>query len=175
MGDRRWGMGMEESEYISKLEELKSEHSEASLDLMALVEESVTAIPGSAKLWCLRGDLIQLSTLEAQYELEDVVRSYEKALSVDPNCAEAYESIGYFYDAVMGDPKSAEPAFQQAIRLGKGVQSYYGLARVLAELGRDEEALRLLTPKNCPYQEEAIIVEIAEEIRTGMWSGKGCA
>jgi tetratricopeptide (TPR) repeat protein len=161
---------MNESDYIDSLEALFPEEDEASVEALNLAEAAVAAYPSSTKLWCLRGDLIQLGTSEAGYELEDALRSYERALTVDPHCAEAYESIGYFYDALMDDPQSAEPSFRKAISLGAGVDSYCGLARVLAELDRSEEALRLLSPENCPYHNEDEIVEIKEEIASGMWS-----
>lgn len=161
---------MNESDYIDRLKALFPDQGDASVETLAVAEQAVTAFPDCAKLWCLRGDLIQLGTLEANYELEDILRSYEQALAVDPECAEAYESIGYFYDALMDDPQSAEPAFRKAISLRAGADSYCGLARVLAELNRTEEALRLLAPENCPYQDEAKVMEIKEEIESGMWS-----
>lgn len=161
-----------ESEYITSLEGSYPEQGEASVEVMALVEEAVAAFPNSSKLWCIRGDLIQLSTVEAEYELEDALRSYERAAAVESASADAYTEMGYFYDAVMADPASAEHSFQKAIDLGGGVQSYYGLARVLAELNREKEALSLLMPTRCPYAEEAEILEIREEIESGMWSDR---
>jgi thioredoxin-like negative regulator of GroEL len=44
----------------------------------------------------------------------------------------------------MDDPQSAEPAFRKAVDLGARSDSYVGLAQVLAELNRTEEALKLL-------------------------------
>ena len=161
---------MNESDYIHRLQALFPHQGDASVEALAFAEQAVAAFPHCAKLWCLRGDLIQLGTLEANYELEDALLSYEQALAVDPDSAEAYESIGYFYDAVMDDPQSAEPAFRKAIILGAGADSYYGFARVLAELNRTEEALRLLAPENCPFQDEAKVKEIKEEIESGTWS-----
>ena len=164
-----------ESEYITRLEgSYPDQGQEASVEVMALVEQAVAAYPHNAKLWCIRGDLIQLSTVEAEYELDDALRSYQRAASVTPDWAEAYEEMGYFYDAVKADPAAAEDPFQKAIDLGAGVHSYYGLARALAELNREEEALSLLAPTHCPYSNEPEIVEIREEIKAGMWSdGKG--
>ena len=160
---------MDESDYIDRLEAMFPEEGEASAEAVCLAEEAVAAFPKCAKLWCLRGDLIQLSAVPG-YELEDARRSYEHALSVDARCAEAYESIGFFEDAGMDDPQAAEPAFRQAISLGAGVDSYCGLARVLAELNHTGEALKLLAPENCPYQDDAKVGEIREEIESGLWS-----
>jgi len=72
----------------------------------------------------------------------------------------------------MSDPASAEHPFQKAINRGAGVDTYCGLARVLAELNREEEALSLLVPSRCPYSEEPEIVKIRTEIERGMWSGR---
>lgn len=162
---------MTESEYIDKLKLLQSQ--EASPELLVLAEQAVSEFPNSAKLWCIRGNLIQLSSIDAGYELEEALRSYEKAVSVDPKCSEAYEEIGYFYDTIMDAPKAAEPFFQKAIEFGAGAPSYHGLARVLAELNRAEEAVKLLSAENCSYHATADIVELIDEIRAGTWSDKG--
>lgn len=161
---------MNESDYINRLEALFPEQGDASVETLDFAEQAVAAFPHCARLWCLRGNLIQLASLEANYETGDALRSYERALAADPDCAEAYESIGYFYDALMDDPRSAEPAFRKAISLRAGADSYRGLARVLAELNRRDEALMLLAPENCPYQDEVRVKEIKEEIESGMWS-----
>ena len=40
-----------------------------------------------------------------------------KEASAKPDWADAYEEMGYFYDAVIADPASAEGPFQKAIDL----------------------------------------------------------
>jgi tetratricopeptide (TPR) repeat protein len=62
----------------------------------------------------MRGDLIQLGAEDIPYELTDALASYERAIAIDPKCAEAYEEIGHFYDAVMGDAERAKPFFHRA-------------------------------------------------------------
>jgi tetratricopeptide (TPR) repeat protein len=158
-----------EANYIETLEALYPQQEAASVEVLALAEKAVTEFPNSAKLWCIRGDLIQLGTSEAKYELNNALESYERAIAVDPSFAEAYESIGFFYDAVMDDPESAEPAFRKAIEFGAGQNSYYGLARVLAELNQMEEALKILAPESCPHQDDPDIKQIKDEIESGMW------
>jgi tetratricopeptide (TPR) repeat protein len=163
-------MRPEEQAYVDKISRGFPDKGEVSLEVLALVEEAVAAFPQCARLWCLRGDLIQCSPIGANYQLADALSSYQEALVADPLCAEAHESIGYYYDVIEDDPNVAEASFRRAIRLGAGRDSYIGLARVLAELGRREEALEVLAPQNCPLQDEAEIHIIREEIAGGMWS-----
>lgn len=108
---------MDEVEYVDQLlARYPSEGEETSNETLALVEEALRAFPTSSKLWCIRGDLIQLGSGEG-YELEDALLSYKEAASVDPDCAEAYEGLGYFYDLVMDDEEKAKPFFQRATLL----------------------------------------------------------
>ncbi len=163
-------MNTQEFFYIDRVQALYPQEGEASAEALALVEQAVAECPKCAKLWCLRGDLIQLGGPESRYELADALRSYEQAIAFDPLCAEAYESLGFFYDAVIDAPESAEPFFREAIRLGAGINSFCGLARVLAELNRKAEALRLLAPENCASHDASEIKELREEIASCMWS-----
>ncbi|HEY7114850.1 MAG TPA: hypothetical protein VIA45_18115 [Thermoanaerobaculia bacterium] len=105
-------------------------------DALRMVEEGLRSFPNSARLWILRGDLIQLSDDEASYCLDDVRASYDKAVECDPGNGEAYESIGYFLDAVMDEPAKAEPFFRKAIACGRKESATDGLARVLEQIAR---------------------------------------
>ncbi len=106
---------MEETAYIEKLRAMSpAQGEEASSEVLALADEAVRACPDSAKLWCLRGDLIQLGAKDIPHDLADSLASYERAIAIDPKCVEAYEEIGHFYDVVMGDAKRAEPFLRQA-------------------------------------------------------------
>jgi tetratricopeptide (TPR) repeat protein len=113
---------MEETDYIEKLKSAyPTEGGEISNEALALADEAAHAFPQSAKLWCIRGDLILLGAGEPTHEIADALASYEQAIAVDPKCAEAYEEIGYFYDLVMDDEERAKPFFRQAELLkGKG-------------------------------------------------------
>ena len=161
---------MTETDYITKIKSLLTDESEVAVEVLQLVEKSVAEHPQSAKLWCWRGDLIQRAALEANYELDDALKSYKRALEIDPSNAEAYESIGYYEDAIMSNPASAESSFRKAIELGAGRDSYYGLARVLAELNRNAEALEVISSENCPFSDTAEIEEIRTEIKEGVWN-----
>jgi tetratricopeptide (TPR) repeat protein len=106
---------MEENAYIERLKSLyPAEGEEASNQTLDLADEAVRAWPESPKLWCMRGDLIQLGADGAPYELGDALASYEQAIAIDPKWVEAYEEIGHFYAAIMDDAESAKPFFHQA-------------------------------------------------------------
>jgi tetratricopeptide (TPR) repeat protein len=147
----------------------KMGESDASLALLTLVEEAVSTFPKSPKLWCIRGDLIQFAPMEAQYELADALLSYQTAIEIDPLFAEAYESIGYYYDVIDENFPASEAAFHKAIEFGSGMHSYFGLARVLAEEGKLDEALSILAPDYCLFHSEIEIDILREEIEAGEW------
>lgn len=159
---------MNDSDYINQVQALWPSQTKPTAEVYSLVEEALISCPRSAKLWCIRGDLIQLSEPDSGYTLNDALKSYEQAIASDPDCAEAYESIGYYYDAVMDDPQMALPPFRKAFSLDQGVGTYLGLARVLAELNCTDEALNLIASENCPHSDDPKIKELAEEIRSGI-------
>jgi hypothetical protein len=106
---------MEEIAYIERLKSLyPAKGEEASNQTLALADEAVRAFPESPKLWCMRGDLIQLGAEDIPHALVDALASYEQAIAIDSKCVEAYEEIGHFYDAVMDDAERAKPFFHQA-------------------------------------------------------------
>src|SRR5688572_12935984 len=78
------------------------------------IESALEFYGDSLRLWCLRGDLIQLAPETSPYTLEDAKASYEHALAGSPEAAEPHVALGYLLDAVYDDPASAEPHFRQA-------------------------------------------------------------
>jgi len=128
---------MNEIEYIDRIRAEFATRDTATEEVMNKVDQALEQFPTSPALWCLRGDLIQLSDGE-DYTLEDALNSYQRAIELDPNNAEAYEAIGHYYNAVNDDPVRAEPYFKKAIALGGGEGSERGLAEVLEELGQKQ-------------------------------------
>jgi len=155
-----------EEEYILAITNLLHGRNEAPPELFPLLVEALSEHPRSSELWCLRGDVIYFS-MGAPFEHQDILASYERAAELDPSCAEAYESIGRYHDVFSEDLPKAEEAFRKALTLGAGWVAVYGLARVLAQLDRRDEALRLLGD---PVQgEEPDLHELREEILGGVW------
>jgi hypothetical protein len=159
---------MTDSDYIEKIKTAWPRRGQASAtEALRLVEEGLCAFPRSAKLLCMKGDLIQLSDGE-EYQLKDALRCYQQAARVAPESPEAFESLGFFFDAIESDPAQAETAFRRAVELGGGPHTYAGLARVLSSRGHsDEEVLALLD--GCPHAQTALVQEMRSEIIEGMW------
>lgn len=105
---------MNEAEYVEKLSASWPREEDASGELLALADEAVQIFPGSAKLWIMRGNLIELGTGDASHTLVEALASYERAVLIDPNFAEGWEEIGHFYDAVMDDEARAWQARRKA-------------------------------------------------------------
>ena len=141
---------------------------DASLEALHLADEAVERFPRSAKLWCMRGDLIQLGSGESHHELEDALRSYQRAAEADPDYAAAWESLGYYYDVITNELEAAERMFRRAVHLNGSPESWAGLARVLAERGVPVPEV-LATLAGCPYSEHSKIIEIRGEIAEGGW------
>jgi tetratricopeptide (TPR) repeat protein len=77
----------------------------------------VRAFPDSPKLWCMRGDLIQLASESCPHSLDDARACYQRATEIDPQFIEAWESLGHFHNAVLDDETTAQRFFSEAERL----------------------------------------------------------
>ncbi len=115
---------MNESEYISVLRarwprgSTSSEPNfEATPETIALADEAVLAFPNSPKLWCMRGNLIELASESCPHSLDDAGFCFLRAIAVDPLFVEAYEEAAHFFDAVMPDEQRAAFYFAEFRRL----------------------------------------------------------
>lgn len=108
---------MTEDDYISRLRADWPKDSDASLELIAFADEAVRIFPQSAPLWVLRGDLIQLGPETCPHSLAEALRSFQRAIEIDPQFAEAWEEIGHYHVAVLADEAGAERYFREAKRL----------------------------------------------------------
>lgn len=155
---------MSEDDYIDAIGEIWNRPAEA----LALADKAVRDCPASVELWCMRGDLLHLIAIEddeAGDATQEILRSYEQAVKIDPQYAEAHESIGYYYDEFTDELERAAAAFQEAIRLGAGKTAYLGLAQVLVELGDDQRALAALD--QCPGGKDPDVEELRRQIAAG--------
>jgi tetratricopeptide (TPR) repeat protein len=134
------------------------------------VSEYPDTQPDSSDLWYSLGIIMERCDEEYNYLAEDYYRCFENATKCDPTNAEAYQELAYVLDVYSEEYEKAEQAFKQAIELGAGHESYYGLARVLAEMGKTEEALNCISEDNCPYFEHPEIQKIRSEIMDREWT-----
>jgi tetratricopeptide (TPR) repeat protein len=141
-----------------------------SIGLLDSIGYALQLHPISARLWCLRGDIWQLQLWDEQFDPNMALECYEKALAVDRTNADANLEVGYLYDVYFNDFVKAEGAFRKAIASGASHTGYFGLARVLAQQGRSEEALNTLAPDQCPYNKNPEIQDLIREISEGLWS-----
>ncbi len=65
----------------------------------------------------MRGSLIQLGPKSCPHPLSESLASYQRAVELDPKFIEAWDEIGHYYDAVLGDEKTAVEYFRKAKRL----------------------------------------------------------
>lgn len=122
-------------EYIEQIHGNLERNEKALPRDLELMEAAIAEHPDLAELWILRGDLIQLSDDDNGYTLVDAESSYLKAVELEPDDPEGYESLGFYYDVVMADPVEAKPYFEKAIALGAGESAHDGLAEVLEQIG----------------------------------------
>jgi hypothetical protein len=108
---------MTEDEYISALRMRWPQDCDAALEVIALADEATRFFPKSAPLWLMRGELIQLGPPSCPHPLTESLVSYERAIELDPNFADAWEEIGHYHDAVLDYEKTAQRSFQEAERL----------------------------------------------------------
>jgi len=159
---------MTEKEYTNLIRSRAQAEDTIGNEIIELIDEAVSLYPQSSALWCLRGDLLQRGEDDKKYDLSDALSSYTKAIEIDPNFAEAYESIGYYYDVIDDDPEKAVKAFERAVELGAGIDSYVGLARVMAELKNDKKSIQAFL-NNSPFREAQKVKTIWKEIASGMY------
>lgn len=155
-------------EYIHHILENRRSEDETSLSSFELIENALSHFPNSAKLHCIKGDSIQLGSEKCPFDLSEALACYEKAIVIDKECAEAYESIGYYYDVINEDLEKSEAAFRKSIDIEEREDSYVGLARVLAQRGIEQKIIIEML-NSTPFRKRKKIQEIKSEIEKGRW------
>jgi tetratricopeptide (TPR) repeat protein len=100
---------------------------------------------------------------------KDYLGCFESSVKCNSNNAEAYQELGYVLDAYFSDYEKAEQAFKNAITLGAGYESYFGRARVLAQMGKTDDAIGSLSENACPFHDHPDIQSLRSEILDGSW------
>lgn len=108
---------MTEDEYIAELQKRWPRQGDAALETINLADEAVRRFPGSPKLLCMRGNLIELGPENCPHSLDDALACYKRAIEIDPQFAEAWEEVGYFYHNVLDEEDVAKPYLREAERL----------------------------------------------------------
>lgn len=161
---------MELDSCYAEIERLWPEPGESpSEEVMDLCLKAVTKYPKESALWYNLGILLERSTGTRGFSAEDFLRCFENAVDCDSNSAEAQNELGFVLDVYFDDYGKAEQAFRRAIELGAGYESYFGRARVLAQMGRTDEAIHSLSEKACPFHDHPEIKNLQSEIVNGEW------
>lgn len=147
-----------------KLSRRIRERDEVTVEMLELIEQVVVEHPLSPRLWCLRGDMIQIGPDETAHSLDDARGSYERALEIDPDNAEALESLGHYFDAINSKPDIAESYFLKSIDHGAGKNAFVSLAELYLEQGRYAEALAILEPSRCPYSSDVEVMLVRKDV-----------
>lgn len=110
---------MTENDYIEELKKLwpRTAKTEVAIETITFADKATRAFPRSPKLWCMRGNLIELGPESSPHNLNDALASYKRAVEVDPQFIQAWEDIGDFYRNVLNKEDEAKPYFHEAERL----------------------------------------------------------
>jgi len=165
---------MTEDDYLDEIAALwpKLNEPQVFAELVRLVDEAIQQCGPSAGLLCVKGDLVRLAPADMRFLPSDEPADYyRKALEIDPRCWEAWEELGYCYDIDCAFDMAID-AFRHSIALGGGANSFYGLARCLAQRGDKSEALQTVSQAlaSCGSAEDAQeLRQLKDEIERGIW------
>lgn len=126
--------------------------------------------PDSSTVWYDLGIIMQRCDSAHGYTPADYLRCFKNAVTCDASNWEAYQELGYVFDNFFDDYTKAEQAFRTAIGLGAGIESYCGLARVLAQNGQTDKAIDSLSEDTCPFYGDGEIRALRADILAGDWS-----
>jgi len=111
---------MEQAEYIEALQgrwPKGARHPEPRASTLDLANRAVQEHPRCAKLWIIRGNLLELANIETHLPLKESERCYRTAIKIDPFNIEAYQDLAWFLDGVLGKRRKAKRFFDKARRL----------------------------------------------------------
>jgi tetratricopeptide (TPR) repeat protein len=161
---------MDENRYLDEIAGLWPQPGEPpAKEIVDLCLAAVAEYPESSTLWYDLGIIMRRCGGEYAYTDADYLRCFETSVRCDCTNAEAYQELGYVLDVFFDDYGKAEEAFRKAIELGARHESYFGLARVLAQVGRTDDAIKCLSEDRCPCHDHPEIKKLRAEILDGSW------
>jgi tetratricopeptide (TPR) repeat protein len=95
-------------------------------------------------------------------KFDEAILAFQEAVSIDPNCYDAYVKLGYALYRLQRYQESAE-ASEKAINLRKGFEPYYNSGLAYMELGRWDKA------KNAFYGVDEVLFYGAHPISIDSW------
>ena len=137
----------------------------------AVVQQARSACamhPSRADLLCLLADLVRLCPTSPD-PAGEAIASLTTAIRIDSRCGRAWQELAFCHDVYRGDADQAEKCFVEAIRLNAGPDSYYGLARVLAEQGKSADALAIVKDGLAMCPGNTRLLQVHSEINRGDW------
>ena len=169
MGDFMTRADVSESDYENIIHR-QSSSAATNNELFELMDRALAEHPTSIRLWCQRGDLMRNRPPESPHVPPEALSSYERAIDIDPECAQAFEGIGHYYSIIKGDPTGAAKYLQRAIELGAGASAYVGLHEVLALVGREAEARQLLYRAPDFIRTDPTVAQLIRQLENALWS-----
>jgi tetratricopeptide (TPR) repeat protein len=167
---------MDTNKYLDEIERLWPQNGQSSSkEIVDLCLAAVAEHPESSTLWYDLGVIMERCDEDYRFTAEDFLHCFEKAIECNSNNWKAHEELGYVLDVYFSDYARAEKAFEKAITLGAKHESYFGRARVLAQAGKDEAAIKSLSEDICPFHDQPDIQKLRSEILDGSWFSKSAS
>lgn len=116
--------------------------------------------PNDPYLWDTLGDIAQMvgfATIGNEFSLQ----CYLNAIAADPGYCPGHVSLGHWFDIAEDYPK-AKHHFETAIAFGAGDAARIGLAQILAQMGRDDDAYAILD--GCAEPDAERVAQVRKEI-----------
>src|SRR5437867_930965 len=108
-------MNTEIRRIIKKLHQAFQQRGHATKNDLRVVEQIIKTQPRDARLWRLRGIYILMSDEDNKYALGDALKSFKRAIQVDPKYPRGYEEAGYYHWVIRDDPFHALTYFKRAL------------------------------------------------------------
>lgn len=116
----------------------------------------------SPQIWTTLGDLVQICDTPRDAPTPEAC--YKRALRIDSRYHDALVGLGFYHDVFSGDLTKARHYFSLALDVRRTTEARIGLARVLAQLGKEKQALAHLGKLRAPAARQLV-----REIASGVW------